>query len=579
MTTPSASPELDFEEDQFFSLPPLGSITDTIGSFVGSLTNRIQDRTAFTPRDKRKGNRDMKKVYALVLHQMAFSRGNDNTKYDNVTAHFAILPDGQILQLHPLSALMWTSNGFNTGSVGVEFAGNFPGTNGRWWHNCQRDKKTGLLQEKNNAKCCAYLQTAQGRKNQKGCEYLTYKRHRVTPAQIQAGRYLVDYLIREMKLTHILAHRQSSASRENDPGPDIWYGVGQWAVEKRGLKDGGPGFKVGDGNPIPDAWRNWGRGGGGTPLVPEATEESESTGQDFESFEFEADSESEWTEEELQYSIMVSPTSPGDDRFRITARRRRPSTLMFPFNTVCLLERHHLGGKKVSRVTGTLIAPQVVLTAKHCLTRTDVRTAEEGKRLSHIVVTPGADLSAPRDQRPGSPCSITATAASFRVHPTLDFGVIILPKPFRRPTQFMHLQPQWKAEAGARLTIAGYPCDKPRGTMWGHSEKIELADISPTHLRYLIDTCPGHSGSPIWCMGPNATRHLVGVHTNGTGGCKNDPRSGKCVPTGAPVAALPGKNKGVRITCEVVEHIRKWCREFRVAEPTLNAGALKTCAR
>jgi peptidoglycan hydrolase-like protein with peptidoglycan-binding domain len=62
-----------------------------------------------------------------------------------------------------------------------------------------------------------------------------------------------------MGLTHILAHRQSSGQRENDPGPDIWYHVGQWAVDNLGLKDGGPGFKVGTGNPIPDLWRTWGR--------------------------------------------------------------------------------------------------------------------------------------------------------------------------------------------------------------------------------------------------------------------------------------------------------------------------------
>jgi len=158
----------------------------------------------------------------LVLHQMAFSRGNEPKKYDTVTAHFAILPDGKITQLHPETALLWASNGFNAGSVAVEFAGNFPNTKGKCWE----AKKFGC--------------------------------HKVTPEQIEAGRYLVEYLIKKIGLTHILAHRQSSGSRENDPGPDIWYNVGQWAVEKHGLKDGGPGFKVGSGNPIPDAWRAWG---------------------------------------------------------------------------------------------------------------------------------------------------------------------------------------------------------------------------------------------------------------------------------------------------------------------------------
>ncbi len=286
-------------------------------------------------------------------------------------------------------------------------------------------------------------------------------------------------------------------------------------------------------------------------------------------------SQLEWTGDELQYSIMVSPTSPGDDRFRITSRSKRPSTLMFPFNTICLLERNPIGGG-VSRVTGTLIAPQVVLTAKHCLTRLDVRNAAEGPRFTNIRVSPGADLSAARNQRPADPASITAPSARFRVHPTLDFGVIILPKAFRRPTQFMRLQPRGGANTATLLTIAGYPCDKPRGTMWGHSEKIQLTDVSATHLRYTIDTCPGHSGSPIWLLGNNAIRLLLGIHTNGPAGCSNDP-SGNCRPTGAAVTPVAGRNSGVRVTCEVIDHITAWCREFRVAEPTVDTFYRQRC--
>ena len=491
---------------------------------------RIQDRTAFSPRDKRKGVRDMKKVYALVLHQMAFSRGSNNTKYDSVTSHFAILPDGQILQLHPLNALLWASNGFNSGSVAVEFAGNFPNTKGKCWSAAKF-----------------------------GC-------HKVTPQQIESGRYLVDHLIRVMGLTHILAHRQSSGTRENDPGPDIWYHVGQWAIENRGLKDGGPRFKVGSGNPIPELWRNWGRSGSSTPEL-EVTEDDNRENASPQSELSIPEGQAEWSEEELQYSIIVSPTSPGDDRFRISARAQRPSTLMFPFNTICLLERHHLDGKSVSRVTGTLIAPQVVLTAKHCLTRLDVKTAAEGPRFKHIVVSPGADLSAARDQRPADPPSIVAPVASFRVHPTLDYGVIILPKAFKRPIQFMRLQARGDANTATLLTIAGYPCDKPAGTMWGHSERIPLTGVSPTELRYTIDTCPGHSGSPIWLLGNNAIRLVLGVHTSGPAGCNNDPKTGSCRPDSSPVTPVSGLNSGVRITRAVITQIQAWCREFRVTGP------------
>jgi len=211
-----------------------GDLIGRIGSGIGAVASRVAhvigsdgiiDLTAQSDKSIRKGARDMKKVHALVLHQMAccFQRKDPLRGFLHLKAHFAILPDGRILKIHPVEQLIWSSNGFNSGSVAVEFAGNFPNVKGKWW---EGDK---------------------------------FGRNRVTPAQIEAGRRLIRHLVRTMGLRTVLAHRQSSASRENDPGPDIWYGVGQWAVDNLGLKDGGPGFKVGDGNPILDAWRTWGR--------------------------------------------------------------------------------------------------------------------------------------------------------------------------------------------------------------------------------------------------------------------------------------------------------------------------------
>jgi N-acetylmuramoyl-L-alanine amidase len=196
-----------------------------VGVAQGSGDPRIIDLTARADKSRRLRMRDPKKVYALVLHQMAccFKVRDPLTRFLKMAVHFAILPDGRILQLHPVLALTGASNGFNAGSVAVEFAGNFPDTKGKWWHGPQN----GMNQ--------------------------------VTPAQIEAGRYLVRYMIRTMGLKVILAHRQSSGTRDNDPGPDIWFHVGQWAIDNLGLQDGGSGFKVGSGNPIPDLWRKWGQ--------------------------------------------------------------------------------------------------------------------------------------------------------------------------------------------------------------------------------------------------------------------------------------------------------------------------------
>lgn len=182
-------------------------------------THTIVDRRSYATRSHRKRVRDVKTITALVLHQTAFSRGNHRTKYDNIPVHYVILPDGTILQLHPVSAYLWSSNGFNPRSVAVEFVGNFPNTRGICWS-----------------------------PKEHGC-------HRLTASQVASGRFLVESLIDTLGIKQILAHRQSSAMRENDPGPDVWCQVGQWAIDRHRLSDGGRGFKIGTGNPIPDAWR------------------------------------------------------------------------------------------------------------------------------------------------------------------------------------------------------------------------------------------------------------------------------------------------------------------------------------
>ena len=218
-------PEL---ETSFELEEEVGKIPLTLGAAGDP---NIIDLTAKANKKLRLRIRPPEKVFALVLHQMAccFKVKDPLTRFLNMAPHFAILPDGRILQIHPLQAYTAASNGFNAGSVAVEFAGNFPNTKGKWW--MSKDLKT----------------EAQRKANQ----------NQVTPQQIESGRYLVQYLKRTMGLKTILAHRQSSGTRENDPGPDIWYNVGQWAVDNLGLSDGGPNFKVGTGNALPDLWRKW----------------------------------------------------------------------------------------------------------------------------------------------------------------------------------------------------------------------------------------------------------------------------------------------------------------------------------
>ena len=167
-------------------------------------------------------SRDPDSVDAVVLHQMGFSRGSDPSRYDKVTAHYKILPDGAIVWSHEWGTRLPASNGFNGRSIAVEFAGNFP--------------KVARSQDRRDF----------WNPDKMGADQLT-------GPQIVSGQKLMRYLY-DKGIRFVFAHRQSSASRGIDPGPDIWANVGEFAIGL-GMSDGGPGFTVGDGRSIPDAWR------------------------------------------------------------------------------------------------------------------------------------------------------------------------------------------------------------------------------------------------------------------------------------------------------------------------------------
>ena len=67
--------------------------------------SRIIDLTDKSDKSHRKGTRDPKKVYALVLHQMAccFQPADPLKRFLSINSHFAIAADGRILQLHPIN--------------------------------------------------------------------------------------------------------------------------------------------------------------------------------------------------------------------------------------------------------------------------------------------------------------------------------------------------------------------------------------------------------------------------------------------------------------------------------------------
>jgi hypothetical protein len=163
-------------------------------------------------------------VDAIVLHSMSFEWSRYPIGiYDKVNCHFAVTRSGKVLHLHDLTVFLNASGGFNRRGIAIEFEGNPPGPRGK-----------AFMEEK-------------------------FGNHTPTLAQIFAGRGLVQMLKAEHWVSHIFAHRQSEGKggvRGNCPGPHVWFNVGEWAKSQLGLSDGGPGFAISGGTPIPQTWRD-----------------------------------------------------------------------------------------------------------------------------------------------------------------------------------------------------------------------------------------------------------------------------------------------------------------------------------
>jgi hypothetical protein len=185
------------------------------------LPPEILDKTANSDRKYRIRNRMSSQIDTVVLHQTSFSRGSVPDNYLSVHAHFVVLPNGSIVQLHPVEAYLVASSAFNDDAISVEFVGNFPDERGNYWEGSK------------------------------------YGRSVLSSQQIGGGCDLVKYLQQTYGISFVFAHRQGEAEnlRGNCPGPDIWYNIGEWAVRELNMSDGGKGYTEGKGSPIPDSWR------------------------------------------------------------------------------------------------------------------------------------------------------------------------------------------------------------------------------------------------------------------------------------------------------------------------------------
>lgn len=217
---------------------------------------------------------------------------------------------------------------------------------------------------------------------------------------------------------------------------------------------------------------------------------------------------------------------PPDSRVRVR------QTTAAPFRYVCNLEYDVPSVGRRSICTGALIGPRTILTAGHCLS---------GLTPSRMRVIPG---------RNGSLEPLPATVATRFILPSgysattpTDYGIIHLANSIGNAIGYWSsTHRRWPNDttgtsilsgglplsAGKlKVNLSGYPADKPFGNNFGCTDpaqprrrcRISALSNPRRHrlcgtfqyraydrtvllrggiLHYLNDTCPGHSGSPVW---------------------------------------------------------------------------------
>lgn len=169
-----------------------------------------------------------KKTTGCTLHQTACDMGERIERYDNTGAHVVVLRSGRWIHLHDLNKNVAHGNGWNAQCWSIEINGLFAGeVGGHVW-----DDPSTAIREKPMTPTPIQLQR--------------------TIEIVRWGASVIAANGGEMKV--LCAHRQSSKDRPDDPGQEVWRGSALPVMAELGLTDGGVGFVIGTGRPIPETW-------------------------------------------------------------------------------------------------------------------------------------------------------------------------------------------------------------------------------------------------------------------------------------------------------------------------------------
>lgn len=210
------------------------------------------------------------------------------------------------------------------------------------------------------------------------------------------------------------------------------------------------------------------------------------------------------TIEELE-NIKVEEVCGTDERSQIL------NTNIYPWSAICQLIITRADGLQ-ARATGWLNGKGTVITAGHC-----VHSVELNQWNKSITVIPSRNGTEKPNGEIISENLWSVNGWVSRHDENYDYGAIILNNHIGDTTGYFGFASYTDSDlSDAKVNLSGYPGDKPN-TQWAMYDKVK--SINPKKVYYMIDTIPGHSGSPVWNDAPNGQHYAVGIHAYG--GCPN----------------------------------------------------------
>ena len=187
------------------------------------------------------------------------------------------------------------------------------------------------------------------------------------------------------------------------------------------------------------------------------------------------------------------------------------STESDPWRRNAHLEVTFPGGTSIC--TGFFLAANLVGTAGHCVYNTDL-----GGWATFIDVIPGRNGTGGFSEPFGRQSVLNVWSVSGWTSsglPEWDYAALVLPDDtMGNQVGWYSLDRSSPAEIETYLAnLAGYPGDKPFGTLWYDAKGVlDAADL----VSYEIDTFGGQSGSAVYRIGTLPRRYVFAIHAYGS---------------------------------------------------------------